>query len=152
MEIILLKDVEHLGLAKSLVTVKAGFARNFLIPEGLAIVANKSNKNSLMQEINQQKEKAAKVLEEAKIFASKLADTTLKIPAKAGTSGKIFGSVSSVQISKVILETLGVEVNRKDIKLPEEVKMLGTYTANVFLHKELNASVKFEVFDDKVEA
>ena len=152
MEIILLKDVEHLGLAKSLVTVKAGFARNFLIPEGLAIVANKSNKNSLMQEINQQKEKAAKVLEEAKIFASKLADTTLKIPAKAGTSGKIFGSVSSVQISKVILETLGVEVNRKDIKPPEEVKMLGTYTANVFLHKELNASVKFEVFDDKVEA
>jgi large subunit ribosomal protein L9 len=151
MEIILLKDVEHVGMAKSLVTVKAGFARNFLIPEGLAIVANKSNKNSLMQEINQQKEKAAKVFEEAKLFAEKLAGTTLRVAAKAGTSGKIFGSVSTIQLSKVILDTLGVEVNRKNIKLPEEVKMLGTYTAQVTLHKDLISPVKFEVFDDKVE-
>ncbi|MCH2022680.1 MAG: 50S ribosomal protein L9 [Saprospiraceae bacterium] len=151
MEIILLKDVEHVGMAKSLVNVKAGHARNYLIPQGLAIVANEANKNSLMQEIIQQKERAAKILEEAKALAEQLNQTTLKVPAKAGTSGKIFGSVSTIQMSKILHETFGVEINRKDIKLPEDVKMLGTYTATVILHKELHATVKFEVFDDKEE-
>ncbi|MDC0231082.1 50S ribosomal protein L9 [Aureispira] len=151
MEIILLKDVEHVGMAKSLVNVKAGHARNYLIPQGLAIVANKANKNSLMQEIMQQKEKAAKILEEAKVLAEKLTQTTLKVPAKSGTSGKIFGSISTIQLSKILKETFGIEVNRKDIKLPEDVKMLGTYSATIMLHKELHATVKFEVFDDKEE-
>jgi large subunit ribosomal protein L9 len=151
MEIILLKDVEHVGLAKSLVNVKAGHARNYLIPQGLAIVANKANKNSLMQEIIQQKEKAAKILEEAKALAEKFAQTILKVPAKSGTSGKIFGSVSTIQLSKILNETFGIEINRKDIKLPEDVKMLGTYTATVILHKDLHTTIKFEVFDDKAE-
>ena len=93
MQIILLKDVELVGLAKSLVKVKAGYARNYLIPQGVAIVANKANKNSLMQEILQQEERAAKILEEAKTIAAKLADAKLRIAAKSGTSGKIFGSV-----------------------------------------------------------
>jgi len=151
MEIILLKDVEHLGLAKALVSVKAGYARNYLIPQGLAIVANKANKNSLMQEIAQQEERAAKILDEAKATAEKLADITLKIAAKAGTSGKIFGSVSSVQLANALKEAMGLELDRKNIKLPEEVKMLGTYTARIVLHKEVIAPVKFEVFDDKGE-
>jgi large subunit ribosomal protein L9 len=138
-------------MAKSLVNVKAGHARNYLIPQGLAIVANKANKNSLMQEIMQQKEKAAKILEEAKVLAEKLTQTTLKVPAKSGTSGKIFGSISTIQLSKILKETFGIEVNRKDIKLPEDVKMLGTYSATIMLHKELHATVKFEVFDDKEE-
>lgn len=151
MEIILLKDVEHLGLAKALVSVKAGYARNYLIPQGLAIVANKANKNSLMQEIAQQEERAAKILDEAKAIAEKLAGITLKIAAKAGTSGKIFGSVSSVQLGNALKEVMQLELDRKNIKLPEEVKMLGTYTARVVLHKEVIAPVKFEVFDDKGE-
>lgn len=150
MEIILLKDVEHVGLAKSVVAVKAGYARNFLIPKGLAIVANKANKNSLMQEIAQQEERAAKMVQEAKELAVKLSDVTLRIAAKAGTSGKIFGSVSNVQIANAIKDTLGIEVDRKNIKLPEEIKMLGGYVARIVLHKEIFANVKFEVFDDKV--
>lgn len=150
MEIILLKDVEHVGLAKSVVSVKAGYARNFLIPKGLAIVANKANKNSLMQEIAQQEERAAKMVQEAKELAVKLSDVTLKIAAKAGTSGKIFGSVSNVQIANAIKDTLGIEVDRKNIKLPEEIKMLGVYVARIVLHKEIFANVKFDVFDDKV--
>jgi len=152
MEIILLKDVEHVGLAKSLVKVKAGYARNYLIPQGVAIVANKANKNSLMQEILQQEERAAKILEEAKTIAAKLADAKLRIAAKSGTSGKIFGSVSNVQLANALKENLGIEVDRKKIKLPEDVKMLGVYTATVNLHKEVLADVKFEVYDDKGEA
>ncbi|WMX16460.1 MULTISPECIES: 50S ribosomal protein L9 [unclassified Aureispira] len=151
MEIILLKDVEHIGLAKALVTVKAGYARNYLIPQGLAIVANKANKNSLKQEILQQEERAQKILDEAKELATTLASQTLKIAAKAGTSGKIFGSVSNVQLVNALKDTFGVEIDKKKIKLPEEVKMLGTYTAVVALHKEVSASVKFEVYDDKDE-
>lgn len=151
MEIILLKDVQHVGLAKSLVKVKAGYARNYLIPQGLAIVANKANKNSLMQEIAQQEERAAKILAEAKATAEKLAETTLKIPAKAGTSGKIFGSVSTIQLANVIKEVHGLEIDRKSIKLPEEVKMLGTYAAKVSLHVKVQATVNFTVFDDKEE-
>ena len=152
MEIILLKDVEHVGMAKSLVTVKAGYARNYLIPQGLAIVANKANKNSLMQEIALQKERAAKLLEEAKALAEKMAAQTVKVAAKAGTSGKIFGSVSTIQLAKVFGEAFGIELNRKQIKIGNDVKMLGTYTANVSLHKDVFAAVKFEVYDDKNDA
>lgn len=149
MEIILLKDVEHVGLAKALVSVKAGYARNFLIPQGLAIVANKANKNSLMQEIMQQEERAAKILEDAKALAADLATKTLDIAVKAGTSGKIFGSVSNVQLVNAIKDQFGLEIDKKKIKLPEEVKMLGVYTATLNLHKEVQAPLKFKVDDDR---
>lgn len=150
MDIILLKDVEHVGLAKSLVSVKAGYGRNYLIPQGLAIVANKANKNSLKQEIVQQEERAAKIIAEAKELAATISEKTLRIAAKAGTSGKIFGSVSNVQLANAIKDTLGIELDRKNIKLPDDVKVLGTYTAKIVLHKEVTAMVKFEVYDDKV--
>jgi len=149
MEIILLKDVEHVGLANSIVEVKAGFARNYLIPQGLALVANKRNKNILTQQIRLQEERAAKLLDEAKELATKLADATLRIAAKAGTSGKIFGSVTNVQIAQAIKEVHGLDINRKSIKISGEVKLLGDYTANVSLHKEVLVPVKFIVFDDK---
>jgi large subunit ribosomal protein L9 len=152
MEIILLKDVEHVGLAKSLVKVKAGYARNYLIPQRVAIVANKANKNSLMQEILQQQDRASKILEEAKKIATKLGEAKLRIAAKSGTSGKIFGSVSNVQLANALKDSLGIELDRKKIKLPDDVKMLGVYTATVNLHKEVIADLKFEVYDDKGDA
>lgn len=152
MEIILLKDMDNLGLAKSVVSVKAGYARNYLIPQGFAIIANRANLNSLKQEIQLQEERAQKILDEANELAAKFAESTLKIPAKSGTSGKIFGSISSVQIAKAMQDTFGLEIDRKKIKLPSEVKMLGTYTAFVTLHKEVHAEMKFEVYDDKEEA
>lgn len=152
MEIILLKDIDNVGLAKALVNVKAGYARNYLIPRGLAIVANKANKNSLMQEIALQEERAAKILDDAKALAEDLANKTLSIAAKAGTSGKIFGSVSNVQIMNALKEQAGLEIDKKKIKMPEEVKMLGVYTAILNLHKEVQAPIKFKVEDDKNDA
>lgn len=149
MEIILLKDVEYVGLANSIVEVKAGYARNYLIPQGLAIVANKRNKNILTQQIRLQEERAAKLLEEAKELAVKVTGATLRIAAKAGTSGKIFGSVTNVQVVQALNEALGLELNRKAVKISGEVKMLGDYSANVTLHKDVLAPVKFVVFDDK---
>ena len=144
--------MDNLGLAKSVVSVKAGYARNYLIPQGFAIIANRANLNSLKQEIQLQEERAQKILDEANELAAKFAESTLKIPAKSGTSGKIFGSISSVQIAKAIQDTFDMEIDRKKIKLPSEVKMLGTYTAFVTLHKEVHAEMKFEVYDDKEEA
>jgi large subunit ribosomal protein L9 len=149
MEIILLKDVEHVGLANSIVEVKAGYARNYLIPQGLALVANKRNKNILTQQIRLQEDRATKLLDEAKELAARFTEVTLKIAAKAGTSGKIFGSVTNIQVAQVLNEVLNVELNRKSIKLPNDIKMLGEYTAHVTLHKDLTAPVKFVVFDDK---
>ena len=105
MEIILLQDIDNLGLANSVVTVKAGYARNYLIPQGKAIVANTSNKNSLMVQIKQQEERAALLLQEQRSLAEKLESTTIRIAAKAGTSGKIFGSVNAIQLVAAIKDT-----------------------------------------------
>jgi large subunit ribosomal protein L9 len=141
MEIILLKNVNKLGLANAIVKVKPGFARNFLIPQGMALEASERNRNILQQKINQQKERAAKLLEEAKEVAGKIAAATVKIAAKAGTSGKIFGSVTSMQISQAIKAELGIEIDRHNIELSDEVKMLGTYTAKVHVHPEVSTTV-----------
>lgn len=149
MEIILLKDVEYVGDGNTIVDVKPGYARNYLIPQGFAIVANEGNRSALSDQIEKQKEIAAKKLDAAKQVAEKASGTTLRIPAKAGTSGKIFGSVTNVTILQALKEQLGVETDRKSVVLVEEVKMLGTYVARVKLHKEVVADVKFEVFDDK---
>jgi large subunit ribosomal protein L9 len=152
MEIILLKNVNKLGLANAVVNVKPGYARNFLIPQGLALEASDRNRNILQQQIKTQQEQAAKILAEAKELGAKLATSLLKIAAKAGTSGKIFGSVTSLQISQVIKANLGVEIDRHNIELSDEVKMLGTYTAKVHIHPEYSTTVSFHVFDDKPEA
>lgn len=149
MEIILIQDMANLGPANTVVNVKPGYARNYLIPQGIAIVANTRNKNILNQKIKQQQERALKHLDEAKELAVKLSSITLRIVAKAGASGKIFGSVTEVQIAQAIKETSGVEVARKNIALLEEVKMLGTYSARITLHKDVAATVTFEVFEEK---
>jgi large subunit ribosomal protein L9 len=153
MEIILLKDVIKLGAANSVVSVKPGYGRNYLIPQGLAIEASTRNRNILQQKIKQQEERAAKSLEEAKELAVKLSAASIRIAAKAGTSGKIFGSVTAVQISQVLKESVGVEVDRRNIEIVEEVKMIGSYSARVHVHPQVTATIAFHVYDDgKVEA
>jgi large subunit ribosomal protein L9 len=153
MEIILLKDVIKLGAANSVVKVKPGYGRNYLIPQGLAIEASARNRNILQQKIKQQEERAAKTLEEAKELAVKLASASIRIAAKAGTSGKIFGSVTGVQISQVIKEVVGADVDRRNIEIVEEVKMVGSYSARVHVHPQVTATIAFHVYDDgKVEA
>ena len=145
MEIILKQDVDRLGSKHDTVTVKSGYARNFLIPQGMAIAATPSAKKVVAEVIKQQAHKAAKAMEEAQALATKLEGLSLKIGAKAGESGKIFGSVNNIQVAEA-LGNSGVEVDRKAIKIlggnPSE---LGSYEAEIKLHKEVAATFKFEV-------
>ena len=145
MEIILLKDVDTLGHADTIINVKAGYANNYLIPQGLAIVANKPNTNSLNHRLRLQEAKESKMTDEFKAVASKLESQTLTVKAKTGTSGKIFGSITSVQIANAIRDAYNLDIERKKISLPEEVKTVGTYTALIQLSKQVQATLTFEI-------
>lgn len=148
MEVILKEEVENLGSAHEMVTVKPGYGRNYLIPRGLAILATASAKKVHAENMKQRAHKEAKILEEAQALAEKLADVTLTVGAKAGTSGRIFGSVNSIQIAEAFAAQ-GFDVDRRKIKVKEDaIKELGTYEAQVKLHREVNTTVKFEVVAD----
>ena len=145
MEIILLQDVDKVGDRHSIVTVKDGYGRNLLIPKGLAIVANDGNRRRLAEVIKQEEAKESKMLDTYKEMATQLSGQVLQIGAKAGTSGKIFGSVTNVQIAAAIKDKIGLDIPRKKIVLNDEIKELGEYTATIALHKEVMGTVKFEV-------
>lgn len=148
MEVILKKDVEHLGYANDVVKVRDGHARNFLLPRGLAISATESNRKQLTETLKQRAHKEAKIKGEAEKMADGLASKTLKIGAKAGESGKIFGSVNTIQIADAI-RALGFEVDRKSIKLKgDAVKTLGKYEAEVAFHREVVRTIPFEVVEE----
>ncbi len=145
MEIILKKDLKGLGYKNDIVKVKNGYGRNFLIPQGIAVLATDSNKKMQAEEIKQSSFKEQKLRTEATAIAEKLADVSVKVGAKAGESGKIFGSVTNIQLADA-LKKAGYEVDRKNIEMNEEaIKSLGTYTAKVRLFKEISATVTFEV-------
>lgn len=145
MEIILLKDVDKVGDKHDVVKVKDGYGRNYLLPNGLAIVANAVNKRKLADFVRKEEAIANKHIDDFKEMAQKLKGITLKIGAKAGTSGKIFGSVTNVQLANAIKEQTGLEIERKKIHLPDEVKELGSYVAKIDLHKQVPVSIDFEV-------
>lgn len=145
MEIILKKDHKGLGYKNDIVKVKNGYGRNFLIPQGIAVLATDSNKKMQAEEIKQSSFKEQKLRTEATANAEKLSTVTVKVGAKAGESGKIFGSVTNIQIAEA-LKKAGYDVERKNIELTEEnIKTLGTYSAKVRLFKEISANVNFEV-------
>lgn len=144
MEIILKEDIKNVGYRLDIVEVKAGFARNYLIPKGMAVIANESNRKILAEDLKQAKNKLAKLKDEAEATAKKLAGVTLKIGAKVGESGKIFGSVTTIQIADA-LKAEGIEIERKRIDLPKEIKTEGEYVAQIDLHKEIKGEVKFNV-------
>ncbi len=145
MEVILKQDVKNLGYKDDVVNVKPGYGRNFLIPKGLADVATVSTKKQLTETVKQRAFKEQKLKTAAEKTAEKLKDMIVKVGAKAGETGKIFGSVTSVQLADAI-KKLGYEVDRKNITMSEDgVKTLGTYTAQVRLHKDVIAAVNFEV-------
>ncbi|MEM8526596.1 MAG: 50S ribosomal protein L9 [Bacteroidota bacterium] len=146
MNIILLKDVDKVGEKFDVVTVKPGYGRNYLIPQKLAIIANKDNLARLDEHKAREEAKEAEVISEMQSIKDKIESKTFTIGAKAGTSGKIFGSVTTVQLAQTIQSELQVEVDRRDIEMPEdEVKTLGEYVAKVKLHKKVVADLKFEV-------
>jgi len=148
MEIIMLQDVDKVGDKHTVLKVKDGFGRNYLIPKGLAIIANKTNRGRLDEMLRHDAAKEAKLVGTYQEMADKLTGKTLKIVAKASSTGKIFGSVSNVQIAQALKDQLGLDIERKKISLPEEVKTLGTYTANINFHKDVPATVSFDVIED----
>lgn len=148
MEIILLKDMDKLGDKHDIVKVKPGYGRNYLIPQGLAVNANAVNRKKRDVIIAEDEAKEAARLDDYKVMAAKMEGQTLKIGVKAGTSGKIFGSVNTVQIANALKEQLGLEVERKKIHLPEDIKEIGTYSADLHLHKELTTKIQFELVQE----
>lgn len=145
MQVILIQDVNNLGGAHEMVTVKDGYARNFLIPNKLAVEANSSNMKRLEERKKQQAKKEEKLLAEINSVIKVLQDGILKIGAKTGTSGKIFGSVTSVQIARAIREQKGYEIDRRKITILDEIKELGTYKAQIDFGQGHQTEVEFEV-------
>lgn len=145
MQVILIQDVNNLGGAHELVTVKDGYGRNYLIPHKLAVEANKSNLKQLEERQKQIAKKEEKLLAEVNSVIAVLQDGMLKIGAKTGTSGKIFGSVTSVQIARAIREQKGYEIDRRKITILDDVKELGTYKAKIDFGKGNETEVEFEV-------
>lgn len=146
MEVILKQDVKNLGYKDDVVKVRPGYGRNFLIPKGLAIAASESSKKVLTETLKQRAFKEEKIKKAAEATANALKDMIVKVGAKVGESGKIFGSVTSVQLADAI-KKLGYDVDRKNIEIvnPEALKTTGTYTANVRFHKEVPGTITFEV-------
>ncbi len=145
MEVILKKDIQPLGFQDDVVTVKPGYGRNFLIPQGYATLATSSARKVHAENVKQRAKKDEKAKADAQALAAKLAALTVKVGAKAGESGKIFGSVINVQVGDA-LKAQGVEVDRKTIKiLGGSIKTLGAYEAEVKLHREVTAKFAFEV-------
>ena len=145
MEVILKEDIKGLGFKNDTVSVKPGFGRNYLIPQGLALTATTSNKKVIAENVKQAAHKAEKVKNDALALVEKIGALTLEIKQKVGDNGKIFGKITSLQIADA-LETKGITVDRKRISFKEEeVKTVGNYTAVLLLHKEVSHEIKFEV-------
>jgi large subunit ribosomal protein L9 len=146
MEVILKQDVPNLGFKDDVVTVKDGYGRNYLIPQGMAILAISSEKKKLAETLKQRAFKEEKIKKEAEKIAEKMVDIHVKIGAKVGTSGKIFGSVNALQISEAIKKQYDIDIDRKKIMVDgDNVKEVGVYKAKINLHKEVRFDIKFEV-------
>ncbi len=146
MEVILIQDIANLGFIDEIVTVKNGYARNYLFPKGLAKQANQTNKKILTENLKQKAFKLDRILKEAQEISTKIEGLTLKIGAKASEKGKIFGSVTTIQISDAIKEQTGLEIDRKKISIDgEAIKEVGTFTGKVHLHKEVKTAFNIEV-------
>ena len=145
MEVILIQDVDNLGAINEVVKVRNGYARNFLLPRQLAVENSPSNKKQLEERMKQMKKKEDKMLAQINSVVDKLKEAPLKLGAKTGTSGKIFGSITSLQISRAIREQKGYEIDRKRIHIADEVKELGTYKANIEFGNGQSIEVEFEV-------
>ena len=148
MELILKEDVENLGFKDDVVKVKNGYGRNFLIPNGLAMLATESNKKVLAENIKQSQNKQKKAIDEAEKIVKKLEKLDLKIAAKALEGDKLFGSITSADISKELAENK-LEIEKKHIQLSSNIKKIGNYNAKIRLHKEVNFELSFEVVKEQ---
>ncbi|MFP4365844.1 MAG: 50S ribosomal protein L9 [Bacteroidales bacterium] len=145
MDIILKQDVPNLGHADDIVTVKDGYGRNFLIPQGIAVMASPSAKKMHAENQRQRAHKEEKLREDATAMQSKMEGTKITIGAKTSTKGKIFGSVNTIQIAES-LNKMGFDIERKNITIKDDViKEVGTYTATVKLYKDIKVDIEFEI-------
>ncbi len=147
MKVILKEDVKKLGAMGQIVTVADGFARNFLLPRGLAIEASGKNLKALEHERRVIQERAKKLKQSVQEFGEKLSTMTIVVKAKAGEEGKLFGSVTSMDIAEH-LKSEGIEIDKKKISIDEPIKRLGTYTVTVHLHPEVNAKMTVQVVEE----
>jgi large subunit ribosomal protein L9 len=147
MDVLLKKDVERLGSKDDIVSVKNGYGRNFLIPKGIAILATSSVKKMHAETLKQRAHKDNKLKDEANEALAKMTKKTFIVPAKVGENGKIFGSVTNIQLADV-LNKEGFKVERKNIKiLTNNIKSVGTYEAEISFHKEVSGKISFEVVE-----
>jgi large subunit ribosomal protein L9 len=145
MQVILKQDVKNLGYADEIVTVKNGYAMNYLIPRGLAIAATEANKKMHAEIMRQRAHKLKKIEEDASQLAALIEGVTLTIPVKASEKGKLYGSVTSHHIAEV-LKKMGHKVDKKQIVMPQDhIRQLGNYTAEIVLHRNVKVKVNFEV-------
>lgn len=144
MEVILKQDVQGLGYKNDTVKVKAGYGRNYLIPNGLALIANDSNSRLIAENIRQAAHKAAKLKQDAEAMAQRIGELTIEVGAKAGETGKIFGAVTAFQVADV-LKAKGFDIDRKKVIFKEQPKEVGTYTVVIDLHKEVKHEIKIKV-------
>ena len=147
MKVILKHDVDKLGYANEIVKVKNGYARNYLIPKGFAIMLTPSSEKEHAELVRQKSYKEEKIRKDSETLAKALENMVVKVGAKAGTSGKIFGSVNAIQIAEAIKEQFNYDIDRKKIVVDgESVKELGTYDAKINIYKDIKVDIKFEVF------
>ena len=147
MEVILKQNIQGLGYKNDTVKVKPGYGRNYLIPQGFAIIANNSNRKMIDENIKQAAHKAEKIKNDAIALAESIGDIVLKAGAKVGESGKIFGAVTTLQIADLLADK-GIAIDRKQISFPVQPKEVGEYVALLDLHKEVKHEVKFEVVSE----
>lgn len=147
MEVILKEDVLNLGYKDDVVNVKKGYARNYLIPQGKAVIATESAKKVLAEEQRQRAHKIAQIKADAQAVADKMEGVSLTIGAKTSSTGTIFGSVTNIQVADALAEQ-GFEIDRKLIVMKDPVKEVGNYTALVKLHKEISVEIPFEVVSE----
>ena len=148
MEVILKKDVSGLGQKNDLVKVKPGFGRNFLIPQGIAVTANATNKKVAQENARQAAHKVAQLKQAAEALAARLATLDIAVAAKASESGKIFGTITASQLAKA-LQAYEIEVDRKNIRFSQSVKELGTHEATIALHKDVVHALSFRVVAER---
>lgn len=147
MEVILTQDIQGLGYKNDVISVKSGYGRNFLIPKGFAILANTSNRKMIEENVRQAAHKAEKLKKDAEAVAEEMGDIMLEIGAKVGESGKIFGAITTLQISDALKEK-GFEIDRKRINFNSKVKEVGEYVVTINLHKEVKKEVPFKVVSE----
>lgn len=148
MEVILLKDVDNLGDANTLVKVRDGYGRNFLIPRGLAVIANEGNRKMMTERQKAEEARERKLVARIQEVIATLQNGNIRVGAKVGQTDKIFGSITNVQLAEAIKKQTGLVIDRKKITIANEVKTLGTFSANVMLHKDHIVPVSFEVVEE----